>query len=189
MAILFNFTYLELIMSFIKDDGSAQYRSNLSTPMGDFFVLCSEHSLQRAEFFDSKPALEQATCLWPENPLSLHAKQQLLEYFGQKRQRFDLPLNPKGTDFRLQSWQALLNIPFGQTASYSEQAQVMNKPKAVRAVGGANGANPISIIIPCHRVIGKNGSLTGYAGGLSKKQWLLHFEQSLALNKQDFELN
>ena len=164
-------------MSFIKDNDSAQYRSNLSTPMGDFFVLCSDHSLHCAEFFDSKPALEKATCLWPENSLSQQAKQQLQEYFSQKRQSFDLALNPKGTDFRLQSWQALLNIPFGQTASYSEQAQLMNKPKAVRAVGAANGANPISIIIPCHRVIGKNGSLTGYAGGLSRKEWLLDFEK------------
>lgn len=178
MAVIFNLTYLEFIMSFIQDDSPAQYRSSLSTPLGEFFVLCSEHSLLCADFFDSKPALEQATCLWPENRLSQQAKQQLLEYFGQKRQSFDLALNPKGTAFRLQSWQALLNIPYGQTACYSEQAQKMNNPKAVRAVGAANGANPISIIIPCHRVIGKNGSLTGYAGGLSRKQWLLDFKKT-----------
>jgi len=165
-------------MSFIQDDSPAKYRSSLSTPLGDFFVLCSEHSLLCAEFFDSKPALEKTTCLWSENSLSQQAKQQLLEYFNHKRQSFDLPLNPKGTDFRLQSWQALLKIPYGQTACYSEQAQKMNNPKAVRAVGAANGANPISIIIPCHRVIGKNGSLTGYAGGLSRKKWLLEFENT-----------
>lgn len=180
MAVLFNLTHLEFIMSFTNDNNPAQYRSNLSTPVGDFFVLCSEHTLHCAEFFDAKPALEKATSLWPENSLSQQAKQQLQEYFSQKRQNFDLALNPKGTEFRLQSWQALLNIPFGQTASYSEQAQVMHKPKAVRAVGAANGANPISIIIPCHRVIGKNGSLTGYAGGLSRKQWLLAFEKDIA---------
>ena len=181
MAVLFNLTTMEFMMRFSNDNTSAQYRSTLSTPIGDFFVLCSDHSVHCAEFFDSKPALNKASAQWPENHLSKLAKQQLQQYFNRSRQDFDLPLTPKGTDFRLQSWQALLQIPFGQTTCYSEQAQRMNNPKAVRAVGAANGANPISIIIPCHRVIGKNGSLTGYAGGLSRKQWLLAFEKSEAL--------
>lgn len=164
-------------MSFTSDDSSTQYRSSLSTPLGDFFVLCSQHSLQTAEFFDTNPTLEISTCNYPENALSQQAKQQLEEYFSHKRQSFNLALNPQGTDFRLQSWQALLNIPYGCTYYYGQQALLMNNPKAVRAVGAANGANPIAIIIPCHRVIGKNGSLTGYAGGLSRKKWLLDFEQ------------
>ena len=165
-------------MRFIKDDHPAQYRSNLSTPLGDFFVLSSQDSIHCAEFFDAKPTLATSTRDWPENPLSKKAIQQLQEYFNNKRQTFDLALNPKGTDFRLQSWQALLNIPYGSTYYYGQQAQLMNNPKAVRAVGAANGANPIAIIIPCHRVIGKDGSLTGYAGGLARKQWLLDFEKT-----------
>lgn len=164
-------------MSFTKDDNLAKYRSNLSTPLGDFFVLCSQYSLQTAEFFDTNSALEISTRHYPENTLSQQTKQQLQEYFNNNRQTFDLALNPKGTDFRLQSWLALLSIPYGRTYYYGEQAQLMNNPKAVRAVGAANGANPIAIIIPCHRVIGKNGSLTGYAGGLARKKWLLDFEQ------------
>ncbi len=103
-------------------------------------------------------------------------KQQLSEYLNNKRQKFDLPLEQKGTDFQCQVWQALLTIPYGQVASYSDIAHHINNPKAVRAVGAANGKNPISIIVPCHRVIGANGTLTGYAGGLERKQWLLQHE-------------
>lgn len=164
-------------MSFIKDNNIALFRSNLSTPLGDFFVLGSQHALHSAEFFDSKPTLEFDTRHLPENSLTQLAQQQLDEYFNKTRQNFDLPLAPKGTSFRSQTWQALLTIAYGETCYYAEQAQKMNNPKAVRAVGAANGANPISIIIPCHRVIGKNGSLTGYAGGLDRKAWLLNFEQ------------
>lgn len=103
---------------------------------------------------------------------------QLQAYFAGKRKEFDLPLNQQGTDFQQQVWQALLTIPFGQVASYADMAQAINNPKAVRAVGAANGKNPISIIVPCHRVIGANGTLTGYAGGLDRKQWLLQHESA-----------
>ena len=105
------------------------------------------------------------------------AKTQLMQYFAGEITTFHLPLAPQGTPFRQQTWQALQQIPYGETRCYSEQAELMNNKKAVRAVGAANGANPIAIIIPCHRVIGKNGSLTGYAGGLHRKEWLLNFEQ------------
>ena len=101
---------------------------------------------------------------------------ELGEYFDGNRKAFDVPLDPQGTEFQQQVWQALLEIPYGQMASYAEVASAINKPKAVRAVGAANGRNPISILVPCHRVIGSNGSLTGYAGGLPRKQWLLQLE-------------
>jgi methylated-DNA-[protein]-cysteine S-methyltransferase len=101
---------------------------------------------------------------------------QLDEYFAGRRQRFELALAPQGTAFQQAVWQALLQIPFGQTSSYSALAAEIERPKAVRAVGAANGANPIAIIIPCHRVIGRDGSLTGYAGGLPRKALLLKLE-------------
>ncbi len=101
---------------------------------------------------------------------------QLDEYFSGRRQRFDLRLNPQGTAFQQSVWRALQDIPFGRIDSYSALAQRIDRPKAVRAVGAANGANPICIIIPCHRVIGRDGSLTGFAGGLPRKQLLLELE-------------
>lgn len=101
---------------------------------------------------------------------------QLDEYFEGRREVFDLRLAPQGTTFQQQVWQALQHIPYGRTWSYAELAQHIENPRAIRAVGTANGANPISIIIPCHRVIGSNGTLTGYAGGLARKQALLELE-------------
>ena len=112
-----------------------------------------------------------------KSPLLAEAEHQLAEYFGGLRQNFDLPLNPKGTAFQQKVWQALLQIPYGQTASYKEIACKIGNEKAYRAVGLANHNNPIGIIIPCHRVVGTNGNLTGYAGGLEKKQKLLELEQ------------
>jgi methylated-DNA-[protein]-cysteine S-methyltransferase len=103
-------------------------------------------------------------------------REELSEYFAGKRRTFTIPLAPKGTPFQLAVWNALLEIPYGATTSYSELAFRIGKPSAVRAVGAANGANPIPVIIPCHRVIGANGSLTGYGGGIERKQWLLALE-------------
>ena len=102
--------------------------------------------------------------------------QQLLEYFSGQRKTFDFPLAPKGTPFQLAVWNALLEIPYGDTITYAELARRIGKPSAIRAVGAANGANPIPVIIPCHRVIGSNGTLTGYGGGIERKQWLLALE-------------
>ena len=101
---------------------------------------------------------------------------QLDDYFAGRRRRFELRLAPQGTVFQQAVWQALQRIPFGQTSSYSALAAQIARPKAVRAVGAANGANPIAVIIPCHRVIGRDGSLTGYAGGLARKALLLQLE-------------
>ena len=101
---------------------------------------------------------------------------QLDEYFAGRRRRFELRLVPAGTEFQRAVWTALLDIPFGRTSSYAELARCIGRPKAVRAVGAANGANPIAVIIPCHRVIGSNGSLTGFGGGLPRKAQLLRLE-------------
>ncbi|WP_295487026.1 methylated-DNA--[protein]-cysteine S-methyltransferase [uncultured Pseudomonas sp.] len=116
-------------------------------------------------------------------PVLRETARQLGEYFAGQRERFELPLDFAGTDFQRQVWTALLTIPFGQTRSYSDIARQIGNPSAVRAVGAANGRNPISIIAPCHRVIGASGSLTGFAGGLAAKHFLLALEgrQSLSL--------
>ncbi|MEO7977212.1 methylated-DNA--[protein]-cysteine S-methyltransferase [Flavobacterium sp.] len=101
---------------------------------------------------------------------------QLQEYFEGKRTEFDLKLNPKGTEFQQKVWKSLLKIPYGKTVSYMDQSKKLGDVKAIRAVASANGKNPLWIVVPCHRVIGTNGSLTGYAGGLSRKKWLLEHE-------------
>ncbi|EPJ76445.1 MULTISPECIES: methylated-DNA--[protein]-cysteine S-methyltransferase [Pseudomonas] len=118
-----------------------------------------------------------------QHPLLKETERQLLEYFAGQRRRFELELDFAGTDFQIRVWHALLTIPFGETRSYRDIAVQIGQPTAVRAVGAANGRNPISIIAPCHRVIGSSGSLTGFAGGLAAKQLLLSLEgqQSLQL--------
>ncbi|MGO4323060.1 methylated-DNA--[protein]-cysteine S-methyltransferase [Pseudomonas sp. KB_12] len=118
-----------------------------------------------------------------QHPVLKETERQLLEYFAGQRRRFELELDFAGTDFQVRVWQALLTIPFGETRSYRDIAIQIGQPTAVRAVGAANGRNPISIIAPCHRVIGSSGSLTGFAGGLAAKQLLLSLEgqQSLQL--------
>lgn len=111
-----------------------------------------------------------------DNPVLMETERQLTEYFAGTRNHFELELDFVGTDFQTQVWQALLTIPFGETRSYSQIASQIGNPTAVRAVGAANGRNPISIIAPCHRVIGASGTLTGFAGGLEAKQYLLTLE-------------
>lgn len=143
---------------------------HLQSEHGWLEITCSEHALQSVFFVQHK---QPAT----PNALSRETRQQLAAYFAGKLTRFDLPLNATGTAFQQQVWAALCDIPYGETRSYGQLANAINKPKAVRAVGAANGRNPISIIVPCHRVIGANGTLTGYAGGLSRKAWLLELEK------------
>ena len=101
---------------------------------------------------------------------------QLQEYFSGTRTEFDIPLDLHGTEFQIAAWKSLSGVPYGNTASYSEQARSIGRPKAVRAIGSANGRNPIPIILPCHRIIGSDGSLTGFGGGLPVKKWLLQHE-------------
>ena len=117
--------------------------------------------------------------IYQETPVIKEAFAQLSEYFSGKRKTFNLPLLLKGTDFQKQVWQALLKIPFGETRSYKQIAEAIGNPKAVRAVGMANNKNPLLIVVPCHRVIGANGKLVGYAVGLDKKEYLLRLERSL----------
>ena len=111
-----------------------------------------------------------------ETPLLHQAAQELEEYFRGERREFTVPLSPKGTPFQRKCWDALLQIPYGETRSYAFQAQMIGQPRACRAVGMANHRNPLPVLIPCHRVVGKNGSLTGYAGGLNRKKRLLQIE-------------
>jgi methylated-DNA-[protein]-cysteine S-methyltransferase len=113
------------------------------------------------------------------HPVLERTRIELDEYFAGKRRDFDLPLDPAGTDRQRAVWQALCRIPFGETRSYGQLAAAVGNPKASRAVGAANGKNPIAIVIPCHRVIGADGSLTGYGGGLPTKEWLLRHERAL----------
>ena len=104
---------------------------------------------------------------------------QLKEYFAGSRRSFDLPLDLRGTEFQVEAWNALAEIPYGRTASYGQQAASIGRPKAVRAIGGANGRNPVAIVLPCHRIVGADGSLTGFGGGIAVKKWLLDHEQSI----------
>ena len=119
----------------------------------------------------------ESVCL--ETNIIKEAYRQLTEFLSGKRKEFDLPLLLKGTPFQKQVWEALLNIPFGETRSYKQIAEAIGNPKAVRAVGMANNKNPLLIVVPCHRVIGANGKLVGYAVGLDKKEFLLKLEKSL----------
>ena len=130
-------------------------------------------ALTHVAFADYLPA----GCIDRQTPLLAEAARQLNEYFAGNRRTFDLPLAPRGTPFQQKVWQALRTIPYGQTRSYGDIARQIDAPKACRAVGMANHVNPIAIIIPCHRVIGKSGRLTGYAGGLNIKEYLLRLEQ------------
>lgn len=128
-----------------------------------------------ALFFGERPGKEKRTM--QETPLLKRAAAQMAEYFSGARRSFDLPLSLKGTPFQMVDWAALREIPYGQTRCYQQIAEQLGNPKACRAVGMANNRNPVAVIIPCHRVLGKDGKLVGYAGGLSVKQGLLALEQ------------
>ena len=134
--------------------------------------------LNRADFVEKSPISGhfQLDSISNSSSLFKDACKQLDEYFEGRRQKFDLALKPNGTDFQRSAWESLLRIPYGETRSYLQQAESIHNPKAIRAIGQANSRNPIPIIIPCHRVIGKNGSLIGYAGGLDRKTKLLALE-------------
>lgn len=138
------------------------------------FTLIQQGDTLTNLFFAQKEAVGTQ---FAETPLLKEAQAQLTAYFAGRLQRFDLPLAPKGTPFQLACWAALCSIPYGEVRTYSQQAQMAGRPTAARAVGMANHRNPLPILIPCHRVIGANGRLTGYAGGLQLKQQLLELEQ------------
>ena len=144
----------------------------LETPLGPLWITASSAGLT-AVSFDPLPTAKS-----DDDPvLVARAAEQLAQYFAGEREQFDLPLAAQGTAFQHSVWRALTTLGFGEMVSYRHIAEKINNEKAVRAVGAANGRNPIAIIVPCHRVIGANGTLTGYAGGLDRKQWLLAHEQ------------
>lgn len=148
----------------------------LETPIGTLRLLSDDGQLVAIEFegqyaLDAKPD--------DADPVLTETARQLQEYFNGERQDFDLPLAPGGTDFQRSVWQALRDIPYGEVRSYRDIARAIGRASAVRAVGAANGRNPVPIVVPCHRVIGSDGSLTGFAGGLDAKKRLLQCEGAL----------
>ena len=156
----------------------------IESPIGSIFIA-ADNIFLRAITFDRNEEKIRATLSGfkhKSNTIIKQTQTQLQEYFAGKRTEFDLPITFTGTPFQNQTWHALLTILYGETRSYSEQALLIGNPKAIRAVGRANGLNPIGIVVPCHRVIGKSGKLTGYAGGLDKKIFLLDLEREV-LNK------
>ena len=153
----------------------ATHYSSMPSPVGELTFTGTADGLTGV-WFDTDRHQHDRSGWQRDDALFTDAQQQLEEYFARTRQIFTLNLVAKGTAFQHQVWAALCTIPFGETRSYGEQARAIDNEKAVRAVGLANGKNPIGIIVPCHRVIGANGSLTGYAGGLERKQWLLAHE-------------
>lgn len=161
--------------------------SYMKSPAGDILLARTEIGLTHISFQKGKKAVKpEAGWRKDEGPLA-EAADQLRAYFYGEQQTFDLPLAPEGTSFQQRVWKALQTIPCGETLSYGEIAHRIGRPTASRAVGAANGKNPLPIVIPCHRVIGANGNLTGYAGGLAIKKILLEHEQRM-LNRGQTEL-
>ena len=160
----------------------------IETPLGTMIACADENGICMLEFSDRKALPTElkeiskhfnANIIQGENPHFKILEQELVEYFAGKRQIFTVPLSLVGTAFQKKVWEVLRGIPYGTTRSYQQQANILGNPKAVRAVANANGLNKISIIIPCHRVIGTNGTLTGYGGGIWRKQKLLELEQAM----------
>ena len=159
-----------------------EHRARWTSPLGEVLLSANEHFLTGLWFHDQKYAPEMfEPTKSAEDSKVLHSTiEWLLQYFrGDAPEHQELQVQPVGTDFQQQVWRALLSIPSGKTTTYKELADNIKKPKAVRAVGTAVGRNPVSLVIPCHRVIGSNGSLTGYAGGLPRKEALLQLEGSV----------
>jgi methylated-DNA-[protein]-cysteine S-methyltransferase len=150
----------------------------MKSPLGTLLLTAEDGALTGVHFPGQKhdrppqPDWQRAD----DDPLLASARDQLAEYFDGRRSTFDLPLAPRGTPFQQAVWRALLAVPFGATSTYGAIAGAVGRSTAVRAVGAAVGANPIGIVVPCHRIVGSDGSLTGYAGGLDRKTWLLALE-------------
>lgn len=157
---------------------SKDYTTYTQSPVGSLQVKAKEEGLTAINYYDDDPpeSLDQ-----PQHPVLKKTIDQLNEYFDGKRKTFDIPLILKGTNFQQKVWKQLQQIPYGQKITYSELATRLGDPQKARAVAGANGLNPIPIIIPCHRVIGADNKLTGYSGGIERKQFLLQLEGALLL--------
>jgi methylated-DNA-[protein]-cysteine S-methyltransferase len=144
---------------------------SVDTPIGTLWLARDEHGINRVDFHGREGA-------HAGDPLLVEADAQLLEYFAGERRSFELPLSPGGTVFQRLVWSAVETIPYGTTTTYSALAAALGRPSACRAVGAANGSNPLPVIVPCHRVVGTTGALTGYGGGLERKRALLDLERS-----------
>lgn len=163
------------------------YKKRINTPIGEMLAIATDEAICMLDFVDSKNWLKdqeilvkhyEATQVDEDSLLLSELEKQLREYFAKKRKEFSLPLALVGTSFQEEVWKVLQTIPYGEVRSYKEQATAVGNPKGVRAVANANGKNRISIVIPCHRVIGSDGTLTGYASGIERKQFLLDLERS-----------
>jgi len=185
----FGYTYKKVVGKSPKlsSDNAIIVISRLTTTLGPMFICATEQGLCLLEFVDRRmletefkdlQRLLKAKIIAGENRHIKQAKQELIEYFDGTRTTFDVALDTPGTEFQNSVWACLKLIPYGETRCYQQQAKRINNPKAVRAVASANGSNRIAIIVPCHRVIGKNGKLTGYSGGLARKRWLIEHEQN-----------
>jgi methylated-DNA-[protein]-cysteine S-methyltransferase len=159
------------------------YHKTMQSPVGPLRLVASAKGLCAVLFQDGrtgKAGIKDESELKEEHPVLLKTEKQLNEYFKGTRQDFDLPIDAHGTVFQIKAWRQLSKIPYARTISYGEQAKGLGDAKKARAVGMANGRNPICIIIPCHRVIGASGALTGFGGGLKTKEWLLNHEKNVA---------
>ena len=154
------------------------YNNKIQTPVGQLILVAHDQALVAVLWENDDPPRVKLSESFEQNehPLLVEVEKQLAEYFAGQRTQFNIPLDFQGTAFQKSVWSALLQIPFGETRSYKQIAESIGNVKAVRAVGAANGKNPISIIAPCHRVIGANGKLVGFAGGLKNKDILLNLE-------------
>jgi len=147
-----------------------EYTRLITTPLGQMIATADEQAITLLDFGNT--SVQNS-----DHPLLLRLEKELHEYFAGRLKTFTLPLSPHGTPFQKQVWKTLLAIPYGETISYAQEAEQFGNPKATRAVANANGKNPISILIPCHRVIGSDGGLGGYSGGLWRKEFLLELEK------------
>jgi methylated-DNA-[protein]-cysteine S-methyltransferase len=156
------------------------FKTTVESPIGTLRMFATNEGLRAVLWPQNDEKLlklESTPVERADHPVLARAERQLAEYFDGRRHAFDVPLDPVGTPFQLSAWSQLREIPYGATRTYGEQAAAIGRPKASRAVGAANGRNPLSIFVPCHRVIGADGSLTGFAGGLETKRFLLALEQ------------
>ena len=149
-----------------------------ASPIGDLLLVTDDTALTRLHVLNGKyvPAVQADWRRDRSHPVLLQTQRELDAYFARQLQAFSVPIAPQGTPFQRSVWAALTTIPYGATRTYAQQAQAIGQPAAIRAVGAANGRNPISIIVPCHRVIGADRAMTGYAGGVPAKRWLLDLE-------------
>ena len=157
----------------------------MDTPIGVLTLAADDAGLCHIDFPPPRPPPAGERWIEGDNDVLLEARRQLDDYFAGTRRDFDLPLSPRGTEFQRNVWRTLAAIPYGSTWSYRDLAQRIGRPAAMRAVGAANGRNPLPIVLPCHRVIGADGSLTGFGGGLPTKAFLLRLEGSLPEGSRD----